>query len=68
MSSGTAGSVHLLGARLNLAHIWEASRSDLVRVLGTGESKVSSCSTSDPRSAPKPRAKWLFLINALYTR
>lgn len=41
MSSATAGSVHLLGTRLNLAHIWEASRQDLVRVLGPSDSKVS---------------------------
>ena len=40
MSSGTAGSVHLLGSRLNLAHVWEASRRDLLRVLGPGDSKV----------------------------
>lgn len=55
MSSGTAGSVHLLGSRINLALVWEASRRDLVRVLGPGESKVGLFFGNFP-------------INALYVR
>ena len=37
MATGTAGSVHLLGPKINLAHVWEASRQELKRVLGTGD-------------------------------
>lgn len=51
MTSGTAGSVHLLGPRLNLAHVWEASRRDLLRVLGPGDSKVSSHNLALPAAA-----------------
>ena len=36
------GSLHLLGARLNLAHLLEASKQDLVRLLGKPEKKKAS--------------------------
>ena len=44
MAAGTAGSVHLLGPKINLAHVWEASRQELKRVLGPadGSQKVHS--------------------------
>ena len=32
-------SLHLLGSRMNLAHIWEAARQELVRVLGQPDQK-----------------------------
>ncbi len=37
MATGTAGSVHLLGPKVNLALVWEASRQELKRVLGPGD-------------------------------
>ena len=39
MASGSAGSVHLLGGRLNLALLWEAARQELKDILGYPDKK-----------------------------
>ena len=39
MSTGTGGSIHLLGSRLNLAYIWESSRAELRNILGSSDTK-----------------------------
>lgn len=44
MSTGTGGSLHLLGSRLNLAYIWESSREELRTILGSPDTKKVSIS------------------------